>query len=49
MFFIYPYIYILREREYGGGVDEEGEKDSREGFMPSTEPDAGVHLMTLRS
>ena len=45
--FYFYFILFFLERE--GGVVAEGERESEAGSMPSSEPDTGLDLMTLRS
>jgi len=36
--------YSFFKKNFGwGGAEEEGEKESKAGFMPSAEPDRGLH------
>ena len=42
-------LIIFREVEMGRGAEEEGERDSYAGSVPSTEPDIELDLKILRS
>lgn len=46
--FFFIHLFFEKEREWEKGAKEEEERESQAYTQPSTEPDAGLDLRTLR-